>query len=807
MENELKLPDQWPDDFTYTDEGGLTPEQAEERMRAGRGNVIDDDQGKPLKKILFDNVFTFFNFLNFALAFCLLLVGSYRNMLFISIIIVNILIGTVQEYRAQKTIKELQLLNAPDVHVLRGGQEVVLKPEETVQGDLAVFRAGDQIIADAVVINGEGAAMESLLTGESDPVPKQVNSWLYSGSYVVEGRMTAQLVYVANESYIGRLNKEAKKTTRPGSRLMEELNRLIKFDTMVLVPLGLLLFLKEVILKIWLAKDPMPFAALAKTAVPDSVAAMIGMIPEGLILLTSIAMAVGVIKLGRKKTLVQELAGIETLARADILCLDKTGTITSGEMELSLVEGVDQPDDRARQSLSRFLGAFDEQSPTLNALRAAVTPGTETPKAVVPFSSERKKSAATFSDGVALILGAPEYVLGNACPEAVRARIEALASEGKRVLVLAGARGIVSADNMPPVAEIIALVALTDQIRPGAQQTLQYFREQGVECKVISGDNPRTVSRIARQAGLEGWDRAVDARTLDTPEAIEDACERYTVFGRVSPEQKKALVTALKAKGHNVAMTGDGVNDIPALKTADCSIAMAGGADAARHAAQLTLLNSDFSVMPEIVLEGRRVINNITRAASLFLTKTLFSFFLSVLTLLLPASYPFHPIHLTLVSSLTVGIPGFFLALEPCHERVRGNFLRTVLMRALPGGVAVTLCAALAMIMAQFGWSREMCSTVATMVAWFVGFLVLLRTCLPLNRNRAILLGAMAAAFAGVVLIAGQHFELVPLDGKAVAVLLALCALGAAIVFGTAALLKKKHWEEMPLPVRKKTRA
>ena len=360
---------------------------------------------------------------------------------------------------------------------------------------------------------------------------------------------------------------------------------------------------------------------------------------------------------------------------------------------------------------------------------------------------------------------------------------------------------------MPPVTEIIALVALTDQIRPGARQTLQYFREQGVECKVISGDNPRTVSRIAHQAGLEGWDRAVDARTLDTPEAIEDACERYTVFGRVSPEQKKALVTALKAKGHNVAMTGDGVNDIPALKTADCSIAMAGGADAARHAAQLTLLNSDFSVMPEIVLEGRRVINNITRAASLFLTKTLFSFFLSILTLLLPASYPFHPIHLTLVSGLTVGIPGFFLALEPCHERIRGNFLRTVLMRALPSGMAVTLCAALSMIMVQFGWSREMCSTVATMVAWFVGFLVLLRTCLPLNRNRAVLLAAMAAAFAGVVLIAGQHFELIPLDGKAVVALLVLCALGAAIVFGTAAFLKKKHWEEMPLPVRKKTRA
>ncbi len=799
MENELKLPDAWPEDFVYTDSQGLTDDEAEARRQAGRGNIIDDDQGKSVKKILFDNIFTFFNFLNFALAACLLLVGSYRNMLFIVIIIANILIGTLQEYRAQKTIRELQLLNAPDVHVLRGGREVILKPEKTVQGDLCVFRAGDQIVADAVIVDGAGAAMESQLTGESDPVPKQTNSWLYSGSYVVEGKMTAQLVYVANESYIGRLNREAKKTARPGSRLMEELNRLIKFDTMLLVPLGVLLFLKQVIINQWFSKDPLPFVALAKTAVPDSVAAMIGMIPEGLILLTSIAMAVGVIRLGRRKTLVQELAGIETLARADVLCLDKTGTITTGEMELVLTEGIGRTDEEAEKAISRFLGAFDEQSPTLNALRARLTPGTEKPRAVVPFSSARKKSAATFEDGRALILGAPEYVLGDSCPPDLRSRIEALASEGKRVLVLAGARGIVSAENMPPVSEIIALLALTDQIRPGAEQTLRYFREQDVELKVISGDNPHTVSMIARQAGLEGWDRAVDARTLDTPEKIADACDRFTVFGRVSPEQKKALVLALKSKGHNVAMTGDGVNDIPALKTADCSIAMAGGADAARHAAQLTLLSSDFSVMPEIVLEGRRVINNITRAASLFLTKTLFSFFLSILTLLLPASYPFHPIHLTLISSLTVGIPGFFLALEPCRERIRGRFLRTVLMRALPGGAAVTLCAALAMIMERFGWSRELCSTVATISAWFVGFLVLLRTCLPLNRNRSVLLAAMAVCFVCVVLIAGRLFELVPLEGNAWIVLPVLCAIGAALVFGVSVLLRRRFGNQDPV--------
>ena len=797
MDNELKLPDKWPDGFRYTDAGGLTAEQAEQRAREDLGNTMDDNQGKSLKKILFDNFFTFFNFLNFALAGCLLLVGSYRNMLFISIIIANILIGTVQEYRAQKTIRRLQLLNAPDVHVLRGGKEIILKPEEAVQGDLVVFRAGDQIVADAVVVNGSGAAMESLLTGESDPVPKEVNSWLYSGSYVVEGKMTAQLVYVANESYIGRLNREAKKTSRPGSRLMQELEKLIRFDTMLLVPLGVMLFLKQLVVNHWFTADPVPFAELAKTAIPQSVAAMIGMIPEGLILLTSIAMAVGVVKLGRKNALVQELAGIETLARVDVLCLDKTGTITSGEMELSVVEGVDRTEVEMQQALSRFLGVFDEQSPTLNALRTRIAPGSETPRAVVPFSSERKKSAATFSDGTALIFGAPEYVLGSSCPEPLRMRIDELASEGKRVLVLAGAHGIVTPEALPPIDEIIGLCALTDGIRNGAEQTLRYFREQGVDLKVISGDNPRTVSRIARLAGLDGWDKAVDARSLVTQEDIEDACERYTVFGRVSPEQKKALVLAFQANGHNVAMTGDGVNDIPALKAADCSIAMAGGADAARHAAQLTLLDSDFSVMPEIVLEGRRVINNITRAASLFLTKTIFSCLLSILVIFLPVSafYPFHPIHLTLISSLTVGIPGFFLALEPCRERIRGRFLRTVLMRALPGGVAVTLCALTSIILASFGWPRETCITIATISAWFVGFLVLLRTCQPLNRSRSILLVAVAAAFVAVVVAFGRYFELVPLIGGDWAALAALCAAGAAIVMGTASLIRRKKWD------------
>ena len=792
MESRLSLPDKWPEDFEYTDEQGLTEERAAELAGQGFGSALPEADAKPFRKILRDNLFTLFNMLNFALAICLLLVGSYRNMLFISIITANILIGTIQEYRAQQTIRRMRLLNAPRVNVIREGAEKPVQPAEAVKGDLAVFRAGDQVIADAIVVSGNGMAMESLLTGESDAVPKKVNSWLYSGSYITEGKLTAQLVYVADESYVGRLTGEARKNTRAGSRLMEELNRLIRIDSYILVPLGILLFIKQLILNA-ASTNPLPFAEVARAAVPASVAAMIGMIPEGLILLTSIAMAVGVIKLARRQTLVQELAGIETLARADVLCLDKTGTITTGEMEVSLIEGVDASRADTEYALARLLGAFDEKSPTLDALRKAVEPGSEVPKAVVPFSSERKKSAASFKDGTALILGAPEYVLDR-IPDNLQERINTLTAEGKRVIVLAEGRGIVMPDDMPEVQTICGIIALKDQIRPGAEETMRYFREQGVEIKVISGDNPQTVSRIARQAGLNGWERMVDARELTSPEAIAEACEQYIVFGRVTPEQKKQLVTALKANGHSVAMTGDGVNDIPALKSADCSIAMAGGAEAARHAAQLTLMESDFSVMPEIVLEGRRVINNITRAASLFLTKTLFSFFLSILMLFLPGLYPFEPIQLTLISSLTVGLPGFFLALEPSTERVKGSFLRTVLFRALPGGIAVALCATLAILMTgTYGWNRETGSTLATLSAGVVGFIVLLRTCLPLNRDRTILLAAVAASFVLAVILMGSIFKLVPLDGKAMTVFLLLAVLGCAIVVAAGIILQKRR--------------
>lgn len=782
MKNELELPSSLPEDHIPTGSDGLSSDEVSRRAASGRSNTVTDDGGKTTAEILKSNLFTWFNLLNVILGICLLLVGSYRNMLFLVIIFSNAFIGTFQEIRARNTIRKLKLLSAPTVHAIRDGKEISLSPDDLVQDDRVVLRAGDQVVADAIVLSGSGHAMESLLTGESDAVRKSENSWLYSGSYITEGRLEAQLIYVGDESYANRLTHEARKTERPASALMTELNKLIRLDSMILIPLGILLFLKQ----FFLNHDPLD------ASVTSSVAAMIGMIPEGLILLTSVAMAVGVVKLGLRNTLVQELYGIETLARVDVLCLDKTGTLTTGEMILETLEPVCASAEELKASLSRFLGAFDDDSSTLNALRAAVDPASEKPTAVLPFSSARKCSAASFSDGSTLILGAPEFVLGNRYPESLRRRLDALAAEGKRVTVLVSAPGMIRDDTLPDFSDILGFCIIEDRLRPNVVETVDYFRRQGVSLKVISGDNPRTVSRIAAMAGIDGADRWVDLSTLTTEEELEQACRECTVFGRVTPARKKELVQILKSQGHTVAMTGDGVNDIPALKTADCSIAMAGGADAARHAAQLTLLDSDFAGMPAVVLEGRRVINNITRAASLFLTKTLFSFGLGLLTLLIPVSYPYYPIQLTLVSTLTVGVPSFFLALEPSNERISGSFLKTVLTRAIPGGLAVAVSATVSMLMVNAGWNVDVCKTVATYIAGVVGLTVLFRACLPLNRNRSMIVGVMTVAFVLASMFLGDIFFLKPLPGSAWLLFALLSLLSIVIILAVSRLLNKK---------------
>ncbi len=785
----LSLPSGIPEGFQETRPEGLTDQEAAELAGQGKSNRMESGSGKTIPGIIFSNVFTLFNFLNLALALCLLAVGSYRNMTFMVIIIANTLISIIQEIRAKKTIEKMQLLNTPKVHILRGGQERTCAPEESVAGDLIVLRAGDQVAADSLMISGRGSAMESLLTGESDAVPKERFSWLYSGSYVTEGRIVAQQVYVGDESYAGRLRKETRKAKRPESGLIREEQKLIRWDSFILIPLGILLFLKQA----FIMEQPLT------RAVPSSVAAMIGMIPEGLILLTSVALVTGVVRLARRKVLVQELCGIETLARTDVLCLDKTGTITSGRMHTAEIIPLEAEESGIREALAALLSAFDERSGTLEALRSWSRDGgspevKRTVSGVLPFSSERKKSAVSFTDGNTLILGAPEFVLGRALEGELKEKAEKELLQGRRVVLLAAAEGEIRENQLPKVSRLLAFFALEDELRPHAEDTVRYFREQGVTLKVISGDNPATVSRIARQAGIADWDQAVDASTLQTEEQMLEACERYTVFGRVTPGQKKQLVEALKKKGHSVGMTGDGVNDIPAMKAADCSIAMAEGTDAARHAAQLTLLESDFGVVPGIVLEGRRVINNITRSASLFLTKTIFSMLLSVLLLILPGAYPFQPIQMSLVSSMTVGIPGFFLAMEPCFERIRGKFLKTVISRALPGGLAVTICSALAMHLSVVHpfFTQEVCSTVATWVTGLICVLVLWRACVPMTPLRRIVVAGSAAGFSVLALTLRKLFFFVSLGLKGGTAVAALTALGGTIVFLAAWVMKKK---------------
>lgn len=792
MANLLNIPNKLPDDFIPTPSTGLTDEEASHR----KPNVAHHRPDKSTPQILAENLFTPFNGLNAALALCLALVASWRNMLFLGVVVSNTLIGTIQELRARATIRRLSLLNAPTAHVRRNGTERTCSPEELAEGDLIILRAGDQIPADAIVTEGAGSANESLLTGESTPIRKRAGDWLLSGSYLLEGTVTAQLIHVGDDSYVARLTRSAKEIRRPKSVLMTEVNQLIRLVSAALLPIGVLLFCKQY----FLLKLPLT------RAVPTSVAAMIGMIPEGLILLISVALTVGVVKLGRRNTLVQELYGIETLSRADVLCLDKTGTITTGRMTVQTLVPVSGTEDTLKAALSRFLTANKEHSGTLEALRAAVDRiaddriaddriaderiESEKPLAVLPFSSERKKSAVSFSDGTTLILGAPTFVLDDRLLSPHRSRLDAYANQGLRVLVLAEASGCVNETDAPPVTRVLGFCLLTDEVRSSARETLSYFRAQGVQIKIISGDDEKTVAAIANRIGLEG--EAVDASTLSDDSLLE-ACERCMVFGRVTPDRKKALVEALKARGHHVAMTGDGVNDIPALKAADCSIAMAGGSDATHQAAQLTLLDADFASMPLIVAEGRRVVGNITCAASLFLVKTLYSFVLALLTLFLPVEYPFQPIQLTLISSLTIGLPAFLLTLEPNTQQVQGNFLRTVLKRAIPGAAAVCICSMLSMLFINLGWTTDVCKTIAALCTGAIGLMMLISVSVPFTALRVAVCVLMTAGFVLAVCLFRHVFYFSHMTLAQYGALAALIVLGAAVMLMMNRLLNKKR--------------
>ncbi len=774
-QGELRIPVGLPADFVPTESGGLTAAQAARRAEAGQANRQTRDPGKSTGQIVAENLFTLFNLLNFALAICLALVGSWRNMLFLGVVFSNTLIGTVQSIRARQTLNKLRLLQTRNAHPIRDGQEVECPPDELVLGDLVVLRAGEQLPADAIVREGRCAADESLLTGESEPVVRQESDWLMSGSFLTEGKVTAQLAAVGDDSYAAQLMRSARVIRTPKSELMTELNRLVSLVSRILVPIGILLFCREYFLQ----------HAPIQQAVPEAVAAMIGMIPEGLILLTSVALLAGVVKLGKRQTLVQELFGIESLARVDVLCVDKTGTLTTGEMTLDETIPMDADEAELNAAAARFLGAFEAASGTLRALADAIPAAENTALATLPFSSARKKSAASFSDGTTLILGAPSFVL-----DAVPARVTEASEQGYRVLALAEAEGAISGTELPPVRRCLGLFLLRDTLRPSVKDTLAWFSREGVSVRVLSGDDPRTVSAVARTLELPGADRIADCSLLSDDELRAAAADKV-IFGRLTPARKQILVEALKAEGHSVAMTGDGVNDIPSLKAADCSIAIGGGAEATEHAAQIVLLDRDFNSLPAVVAEGRRVIGNITRTASLYLVKTLYSFVLGLIMVFLPLRYPFQPIHLTLISALSIGTPSFFLALEPSAERASGHFLKRILLRAVPGALAVVCCAIASMILSHCGTGHTVAATMAAVAAGWIGLANLALTCRPFTRLRIAVCIAMVIGYVGALAFLPKLFllEIYAMTGTNWLQLAAITVGGLAVLLaGTKAL-------------------
>lgn len=741
---------------------GLTDEEVRQRVEEGLTNRADISTDKTTKEIVISNVFTYFNLIFLVITILLIMVGSFRNLTFLPIIIGNTVIGIVQEIRAKKTLEKMSLLNAPHADVIRNGSVKQISTEELVKDDVILLTAGKQICADAVVISGNIQVNESLLTGEADEVEKTEGSTLMSGSFVVSGECYARLEKVGNESYISKLSLEAKSMGgKEQSEMIRSINLIVKWVGIVIIPIGLILFWQSHFVN----------GESITKSVTSTVAAIIGMIPEGLYLLTTVALALSTMKLARKKVLLHDMKSIETLARVDVLCVDKTGTITEPDMKLKEIflcknSGADGTQtaltlDELKSLILDYANASVDNNATMLALKAyaadTLTNNTSalhrTAVSQQAFSSSLKYGSVTFSDGTYL-LGAPEFIMHEDFAR-IEEEIIPYADKGDRVLLFARYDGENVENGINGSVTPLGFVALANPIRENAVKTFEYFKSQGVAIKVISGDNPRTVSRIAIQAGIESAESFVDAATLDTEDKIADAVNKYTVFGRVTPKQKKQLVKALQAKGHTVAMTGDGVNDILAMKDADCSVAMASGSEAAAQAAQVVLLDSDFAHMPDVVYEGRRVVNNIQRSASLFLVKNIFSLLLSLFSVILMVTYPLEPAQVSLISMFTIGVPGFLLALEPNKDRINGHFITNVMLKALPGGLTdVIAVGALVVCGEVFCISDASIGTIATLVLSVVGFMILFKISEPLNGMKyAVIIGNIAGlVFSGFFL-------------------------------------------------------
>jgi len=756
---------------------GLSEEEVLLRQSSGWSNGLVQSAARTEKQIVLEKLLTFFNLVFVILAAFLALTGSsVKNMTFLIVVVCNIAIGIFQEIRAKRAVDRLTLVAAAQLKTVRAGQVVRIRSDLLVRDDIVEFSSGDQLCADGVLRTGTLYVNEALITGEEDPVLKTTGDTLRSGSFVVAGTGRAQLTHVGADSFAARLAAEAKNGAKAAkSEMMRSLDRLIQVVGIALIPVGLFLFYQE-------------FEMLSNTLTDSAeatVAALVGMIPEGLYLLTSVAMAVSAIKLTRQKVLVQDMNCIEALARVDVLCVDKTGTITEAKMEVdNVLPLTDDAPERLESILSAIYSGCEPENDTARAMEEMFATGSDwvcTRK--IPFTSATQWSASVFRGQGTFIVGAPESVMESRYDE-LRETAEDWSCRGYRVLLIAQYAGEPDTYLEPGKLRPLALVLLTNRIRPEAKETFAYFAKQGVSIKVISGDNPITVSEVARRAGIPNADRYIDASTLDTDSDFLQAAKEYTVFGRVTPDQKKRLILTYRKLGHTVAMTGDGVNDVLAMKEANCSVAMASGAQAASQVAKLVLLESDFSAMPDIVAEGRRVINNIQRAATLFLVKNIFSLGLSLVSVITGWGYPLIPIHMTMISALTIGTPSFFLALEPNYERVKGKFLPTVLRKALPGGITNIL----AVLMAQafgviFGLPEAEAATVCVSVLSVVGLLVLFETCKPFDKFRKIVFCAMAAGLVLCFILLRSLFELQVADIRSLLVMAALILMTPTVFF------------------------
>lgn len=742
---------------------GLNSDQVNEYFENGWSNEPVEPPSKTVPEIIKSNLFTYFNLVFAVLAALLILAGSFRNLTFLPVILANLFIGIIQEIRAKNTLDKLSVLNAPKALVVREGRQFSIPAEELVLDDIVIFKAGNQICADAIVVDGEVSVNESLLTGESDEISKKPGDELMSGSFIVSGECYARLDKVGEDSYISKLTLEAKAmNSEEQSEMIRVLDKLVGVVGILIIPIGLLLFGQQFFFS----------GASFSKSITSMVAAVIGMIPEGLYLLASVALVVSVMRLASKKVLVHDMKCIETLARVNVLCVDKTGTITENTMEVNGEIPMDGYDSQSmaplKQIISDFALAMSSDNITMKAMKDYFNkPSGRKAVSVSPFSSQFKYSGAAFEDG-SYVLGAPEFVLREDYDN-YREQIEQYSSEGYRVLVFGIYDGVIDGKALTGKVTPLGLVFLSNPIRKEAPETFKYFENQGVEIKVISGDNPVTVSQVALQAGIANADNYIDASTLTTDEAIEDAVLRYTVFGRVTPDQKRKFVRALKKAGRTVAMTGDGVNDVLALKDADCSVAMASGSDAAAQASQLVLLDSNFACMPSVVMEGRRVVNNIERSASLFLVKNIFSFLLSLFSVCFMINYPLEPSQISLISMFTIGVPAFFLALQPNKNIIQGHFLSNVLIKALPAGITDFLVVGALVVFGQvFEVGETDISTACTMLLAIVGFVILYNISKPMNALRWCVWGGCIVGLLGCSIYLGDLFAMRGMSTKCI---------------------------------------